>query len=141
MSTNLLHTSLLLLLNLVSVGKYIKFKNFNSIIFKQYNESDPLTQDVYWREYLPGDIPYDAVEAAPGRYIGQVFHEGFLVGTIYPHSDAAVIIFNNRQNINDNVKVRPHQISLYRSLLSLTTSLPSARYYAATNRIDCIGKR
>ncbi|KAK9752080.1 hypothetical protein QE152_g4475 [Popillia japonica] len=49
------------------------------------------TPNYYWRDYFPGEIPYDAVEGCAGRYIGQVHHiHGDLVATIYPQSETAV---------------------------------------------------
>ncbi|KRT84515.1 hypothetical protein AMK59_1901, partial [Oryctes borbonicus] len=66
---------------------------------------EAVSQDFFWRDYIQGDIPCDAIEGAPGRYIGQAFYKGNLVGTIYPYSDAAVIEMSGKVDIRTNVKI------------------------------------
>ncbi|KRT84356.1 hypothetical protein AMK59_1752 [Oryctes borbonicus] len=68
-------------------------------------EAEALTQDFYWRDYIPGDMPCDAIEAAPGRYIGQAYENGYMVATIYPHIGVAVIEMGGKKIIRDNVKI------------------------------------
>ncbi|GJQ73000.1 hypothetical protein Trydic_g1637 [Trypoxylus dichotomus] len=66
---------------------------------------EAVVQDFFWRDYIHGDIPCDAIEAAPGRYIGQAYYNGHTVATIYPHSDAAIIEMRGKRGIKDNVKI------------------------------------
>ncbi|KAK9717798.1 Protein of unknown function (DUF3421) [Popillia japonica] len=69
-------------------------------------EADCYFQDVYWREYIPNQIPYDAFEALPGRYIGQfVYKDNLLVGTIYPHSNTVVSEHYGQKNAKTNIKI------------------------------------
>lgn len=46
--------------------------------------------DVYWREYIDGVIPQDAIAAEPGVYIGQMPVNGILPGTLYPSRKVVV---------------------------------------------------
>ncbi|GJQ77208.1 hypothetical protein Trydic_g12479, partial [Trypoxylus dichotomus] len=62
------------------------------------------TQDFYWRDYYYGDMPCDAIEAAPGKYIGQVYFYGDIVGTIYPYNGTAVAEIYGKQNFTTNIK-------------------------------------
>ncbi|GJQ73002.1 hypothetical protein Trydic_g1639 [Trypoxylus dichotomus] len=66
---------------------------------------EAVVQDFFWRDYVHGDIPCDAIEASSGRYIGQAYHNGNMVATIYPHSDAAIIEMGGKKGITDNVKI------------------------------------
>ncbi|GJQ81694.1 hypothetical protein Trydic_g12728, partial [Trypoxylus dichotomus] len=66
---------------------------------------EAVVQDFFWRDYIHGDIPCDAIEAAPGRYIGQFNHNGNTVATIYPHSDI--------RGIGKNVKISNQPQNLY----------------------------
>ncbi|GJQ72997.1 hypothetical protein Trydic_g1634 [Trypoxylus dichotomus] len=66
---------------------------------------EAVTQDFFWRDYVHGDIPCDAIEAATGRYIGQAYHNGNMVATIYPYSDAAIIEMGGKKGIGNNVKI------------------------------------
>ncbi|GJQ81767.1 hypothetical protein Trydic_g17526, partial [Trypoxylus dichotomus] len=66
---------------------------------------EAVVQDFFWRDYIHGDIPCDAIEAAPGRYIGQAYYSGHTVATIYPHSDAAIIEMGGKRGIRNNVKI------------------------------------
>ncbi|KAK9717792.1 Protein of unknown function (DUF3421) [Popillia japonica] len=67
---------------------------------------DCYIQDAYWREYIPNQIPYDAFEALPGRYIGQFLHQdNLLVGTIYPHSNTVVGEHYGQKNAKNNIKI------------------------------------
>lgn len=68
--------------------------------------NDALTQDFYWRDYAPGDIPYDAFRCDEGKYIGQVLHANQnLPATIYPHSNIAVAELYGKQEIKENIKI------------------------------------
>ncbi|KAI4459972.1 hypothetical protein MML48_6g00020161 [Holotrichia oblita] len=82
---------------------------FEGIPFKYniYLYIEPFTQDYYWRDYAPGDIPYDAVEVAnDGKYIGQVYVNGGVVpATIYSHLGNAHAELLGRQIINENIKI------------------------------------
>lgn len=62
-------------------------------------------QDFVWRDYIPGDIPCDAIAGAPGRYIGQVNYQGNMVATIYQYNNVAVTEMGGRVNITHNIKV------------------------------------
>lgn len=62
-------------------------------------------QDFVWRDYIPGDIPCDAIPGAPGRYIGQVNYEGNMVATIFQYNNIAVTEMGGRVNITHNIKV------------------------------------
>ncbi|KAI4459974.1 hypothetical protein MML48_6g00016631 [Holotrichia oblita] len=75
--------------------------------FKLERNAQPFTQDYYWRDYAPGDIPYDAVEVAnDGKYIGQVYVNGGVVpATIYSHLGNAHAELLGRQIINENIKI------------------------------------
>ncbi|GJQ73004.1 hypothetical protein Trydic_g1641 [Trypoxylus dichotomus] len=64
-----------------------------------------LTQDFYWRDYYFEDIPCDAIEAAPGRYIGQVYFQGDTIATIRPYNGTAVAEIYGRQNFTANTKI------------------------------------
>lgn len=67
---------------------------------------DLQTPDVYWRDYVPGEIPYDAIEGAPRRYIGQILTDGFIVAQIYPDTDTAVFVYYKRKTTKSNIKVK-----------------------------------
>lgn len=69
------------------------------------NPLDGVTQDFYWRDYIRGDIPYDAIEGAPGRYIGQVNYNGNHVATIFSHNKIAAIEWVVRINFTTDIKV------------------------------------
>ncbi|GJQ73008.1 hypothetical protein Trydic_g1644 [Trypoxylus dichotomus] len=62
--------------------------------------------NIYWRDYIPGNIPDDAFEAAPGLYIGQALYQGnLLVTTIYPYTDTAVGELMGQRNFKHNIKI------------------------------------
>lgn len=64
-------------------------------------------QDYYWRDYSPGETPYDAIEVAnDGKYIGQVYVTGGLIpAMIYSHLGYAVAELYGKQVIKENIKV------------------------------------
>ncbi|KAK9694124.1 Protein of unknown function (DUF3421) [Popillia japonica] len=64
-------------------------------------------QDFYWRDYAHGIIPDDAFEGKPGIYIGQAYFKngGLLPAAIYPHTNAAVAIYDTRQDIKEYIKI------------------------------------
>ncbi|KRT84354.1 hypothetical protein AMK59_1287 [Oryctes borbonicus] len=65
-----------------------------------------LPEGVYWRDYIPREIPDDAFEAAPGLYLGQALHQGnLLVTTIYPHIGTAVGELGGQKNFKHNIKI------------------------------------
>ncbi|KAI4459976.1 hypothetical protein MML48_6g00013072 [Holotrichia oblita] len=78
-----------------------------AVEYNIYLYIEPFTQDYYWRDYAPGDIPYDAVEVAnDGKYIGQVYVNGGVVpATIYSHLGNAHAELHGRQIINENIKI------------------------------------
>ncbi|GJQ72998.1 hypothetical protein Trydic_g1635 [Trypoxylus dichotomus] len=88
-----------------------KASNLREFYFLKYNTSskpdflEAVVQDFFWRDYVHGDIPCDAIEASTGRYIGQAYHNGNMVATIYPHSDAAIIEMWGKKSIRNNVKI------------------------------------
>lgn len=61
-----------------------------------YDVPAALIQDFYWRDYIPGDLPIDALEAAKGRYISQVHETGFAPSTIYPYSQIVIVEYSGR---------------------------------------------
>lgn len=64
-------------------------------------------RDYYWRDYSPGEIPYDAIEVSnDGKYIGQVYVNGGLIpAMIYPHLGYSVAELHGKQVIKENIKV------------------------------------
>jgi len=67
-------------------------------------------QNVYWREYVPNEIPCDAYEGAPGLYIGQmVVNNGQrgsnAPGTIYPSINMMYAEWNGKQVDNNYFKI------------------------------------
>lgn len=81
------------------------------------------TPNYYWRDYFPGEIPYDAVEGCAGRYIGQVHHiHGDLVATIYPQSETAVAEIEDTGRIIYTKNIRVSQIRLIRWIISVKQS-------------------
>ncbi|GJQ73005.1 hypothetical protein Trydic_g1642 [Trypoxylus dichotomus] len=69
------------------------------------NLNAALTQHFYWRDYSYEYLPCDAFEAAPGRYIGQVYQYGNMVGTIYPQNGTAIAEIYGKQNFAKNIKI------------------------------------
>ncbi|KAK9717789.1 Protein of unknown function (DUF3421) [Popillia japonica] len=64
-------------------------------------------QDFYWRDYAHGFVPKDAFEGKPGIYIGQVYYNGhgLIPATVYPYRNAAVMVYDTRQNMKENIKI------------------------------------
>ncbi|KAI4459815.1 hypothetical protein MML48_6g00003759 [Holotrichia oblita] len=96
----------------VHVKQFYMLKYNASIEFPEnmqniYLYIEPFTQDYYWRDYAPGDIPYDAVEVAnDGKYIGQVYVDGGVVpASIYSHLGHALTELHGRQIIKENIKI------------------------------------
>ncbi|KAK9694119.1 hypothetical protein QE152_g33750 [Popillia japonica] len=69
-----------------------------------FHEVD-LAPDFYWRHYNHGDVPYDALEAHPGLYIGQAhFSTGLLPASIYHYRNSAVAMLGPRVNVTKHLK-------------------------------------
>ncbi|KAK9754519.1 Protein of unknown function (DUF3421) [Popillia japonica] len=65
-----------------------------------------LTSNFYWRDYNHGHAPLDALEAAPGLYIGQAhFSEGLFPVAIYPYRNSAVAVYGQRLNVKNHLKI------------------------------------
>ncbi|KAK9717788.1 Protein of unknown function (DUF3421) [Popillia japonica] len=64
-----------------------------------------ISPDIFWRDYVQSDIPCDAIEAAPGRYIGQAYHNGFMVATLYSYSNVATFDFGGKKTAIGNLKI------------------------------------
>ncbi|KRT82279.1 hypothetical protein AMK59_3576, partial [Oryctes borbonicus] len=63
-------------------------------------------QNFYWRDYLHGEVPFDALEAAPGVYIGQFgFDNGPFVVSIYPHRNSAIAMHFLYTKVTENIKI------------------------------------
>lgn len=64
-------------------------------------------QDFYWRDYSHGLVPKDAFEGKLGIYIGQAYYNGhgLIPATIYPHRNAAIMVYGTRHNMKENIKV------------------------------------
>ncbi|GJQ72991.1 hypothetical protein Trydic_g1628 [Trypoxylus dichotomus] len=63
-------------------------------------------QDIYWRDYIPGNIPDDAFLATPtNRYIAQVSFQGYNPGILYPDTQVAAIDWSGKQIIKNNFKI------------------------------------
>ncbi|GJQ72154.1 hypothetical protein Trydic_g3248 [Trypoxylus dichotomus] len=62
--------------------------------------------DVYWREYIDGHIPEDAVFVETGIYVGQLPMNGILPATIYSSQRKAVSeCFTKRVEATEGVKI------------------------------------
>lgn len=73
-----------------------------------------VVQDFYWRNYVHGDVPYDAVEAAPGLYIGQVNFKDYLLPTaIYPYRKVAITTDVKREYVKDNIKASQIVLTIF----------------------------
>lgn len=66
---------------------------------------DAIAQDIFWRDYVHNNIPCGAIEAAPGRYIGQAYLNGFMIATLYPYTNSAVFEFKGKKTATSNLKV------------------------------------
>ncbi|KRT84516.1 hypothetical protein AMK59_2864, partial [Oryctes borbonicus] len=64
-------------------------------------------QNFYWRDFIPGTIPYDALHVQNSRYIGQVqINRNNVPGTIIPHgSNSFVAEFGGRQIHKVNIQI------------------------------------
>ncbi|KRT80892.1 hypothetical protein AMK59_5067, partial [Oryctes borbonicus] len=63
-------------------------------------------QDVYWRDYVPGNVPHDAFIATPkDRYVAQVSYQGYNPGIFYPDTQVAAIDWSGKQIIKNNFKI------------------------------------
>ncbi|GJQ72993.1 hypothetical protein Trydic_g1630 [Trypoxylus dichotomus] len=64
-------------------------------------------QNFYWRDFIPGTIPYDALLVQNSRYIGQVqINRHNVPGTIIPHgSNSLVTEFGGRQIHKINIQI------------------------------------
>ncbi|GJQ73019.1 hypothetical protein Trydic_g1654 [Trypoxylus dichotomus] len=89
-----------------------------NILWVCIHSSGAVLKNYYWRDYVFGDIPYDAIEIADdGKYIGQAYVDGGLLPvTIYPHHDFAIGELFGKVVINDNIQI-------------LCTSEPSSLYW------------
>lgn len=99
-------------------------------------------QDFYWRDYAHGFVPKDAFEGKPGIYIGQVYYNGhgLIPATVYPYRNAAVMVYDTRQNMKENIKViktNHHIITHYKKFCLtfqiLCNSDTSKFYWQAVN--------
>lgn len=63
----------------------------------------------------------DAVEGKAGIYVGQAYYNnhGNIPVAIYPHRNAAVMVYGTRQNIKENIKVSEIDLKFHRYLYSL----------------------
>ncbi|KRT80891.1 hypothetical protein AMK59_5066, partial [Oryctes borbonicus] len=67
--------------------------------------SNSVVQDIYWRDYVPGTIPYDAFLVEKNRYVGQALHQGNNPGTLYPSTNVIAIDWNGRVCYRENIKI------------------------------------
>ncbi|GJQ72992.1 hypothetical protein Trydic_g1629 [Trypoxylus dichotomus] len=67
--------------------------------------SNAIVQDIYWRDYVPGTIPYDAFLVGKTRYVGQVLHQGNNPGTLYSDTNIIAIDWNGRVCYRENIKI------------------------------------
>ncbi|KAK9694130.1 Protein of unknown function (DUF3421) [Popillia japonica] len=65
-----------------------------------------LKPNLHWRDYNHGDVPHDALEAAPGLYIGQAHNpDGLFPVAIYPYKNIAVAVYGWQRNITEHLKI------------------------------------
>ncbi|GJQ73014.1 hypothetical protein Trydic_g1650 [Trypoxylus dichotomus] len=85
------------------------------------HSSGAVLKNYYWRDYVFGDIPYDAIEIAnDGKYIGQAYVDGGLLPvTIYPYNGFAIGELFGKVIVKDNIQIlcTPDPCSLYWDLV------------------------